>query len=153
MLEPAERLPSGLVAQLPERVDAAFLRRLVSARSGVERAIFKAGLDTIGATGLKALRRLLMENAGEQAALSHNEGALDLSFEAKVAELTGNELLFDLQSQIHQVWTLAWSRYGSYPESRSLLHREHLAILATMEKGDAARVLRLVERHVDKALD
>ena len=54
VLEPAKPLTSGLVARLPERVDAAFLRRLISARSGVERAIFKAGLDTIGAAGLKA---------------------------------------------------------------------------------------------------
>jgi GntR family transcriptional repressor for pyruvate dehydrogenase complex len=150
---PVTRDPVGLSALLPDKIDTGFLRKLIAARCCIERAVFKECCERVDRQGLESLQALLDDNVHDFVHGENNEGGLDLSFESKVAELAGNPILFRMQEEIHQLWVLAWSKYGSYPESKIVLHQEHLAILDALEKRDCPRLLDLVEQHVDKDLD
>ena len=136
---------------LPVRIDKAFLEHLIVARSGIERTIFEECCERINDAGLADLYTLIAENARDfvETELDEN-GGLDLSFESKVAELTGNPVLFRLQQDIHQLWVLAWSAYGHVPENKKLLHAEHLELLAAMERRDKDRLVELIVAHVNK---
>lgn len=144
---------AGLSGLLPDVVDIAFLKHLIAARSGIERAIFKECYKTIDNAGIAALRTLLNENARDFVESDYDDGGLDLSFESKVAELAGNAILFQMQEEIHQLWVLAWRRYGNEPEKKIVLHEEHLAMLNALERRDCRMLLDLIEQHVDKDLD
>lgn len=136
---------------LPAKVDKAFLENLIVARSGIERTIFEECCGRVSDAGLAELYTLIAENARDfvETELDEN-GGLDLSFESKVAELTGNPILFRLQHDIHQLWVLAWSAYGHVPENKKILHAEHLELLAAMERRDKDRLVELIVAHVNK---
>jgi GntR family transcriptional repressor for pyruvate dehydrogenase complex len=151
--DPKSRDRDGFSNMLPAIVDTIFLNQLIAARSGIERAIFKECCLSIDAQGIDNLRNLLEENARDFVENDLDDGGgLDLSFESKVAELTGNAILFQMQEKIHQLWVLAWSRYGSEPEKKILLHNEHIAMLDALEHRDCELILSLIEQHVDKEI-
>lgn len=136
---------------LPDKVDQEFLAQLVVARRSIERTIFEECCVRITNAGLAELYTLIAENVRDFVESEFDEnGALDLSFESKVAELTCNPILFKMQQDIHQLWVLAWNSYGHVPENKRILHAEHLDLLAALERRDRARVIELIENHVDK---
>ena len=77
--------------------------------------------------------------------------SLDVSFEEKVGEFVGNDLLYCVQSQLHQTWIMAWTRYGYVPESQEVLHTEHLGLLQALHARDKNEVSRRIVQHVKRA--
>lgn len=156
--QPAQETPvaqSLLPSLLDMPVDVIFLRNLIAARSAIETAVFKEYSKQVTPEGIEMLKALLDENKAEFTQLTEDgdTAALDLSFEAKAAELLGNPVLLALQQQIHQLWTYAWNRYGYVPESCDTLHKEHLQILAALAEKSSSRVEKLITHHVNKSLD
>ncbi|AZR92765.1 hypothetical protein BBB39_02515 [Bordetella trematum] len=143
---------NGLLAH---GVDHDFMQHLIAARTAIERAIFEAYAGKVNKGGIRALKELIDENAQDQTAKGEFEenAGLDLSFEAKVAELAGNPILSALQRQIHQLWIQAWRVYGFVPESKQTLHQEHCAIIEALASKNTQRVIDLVVQHVDKEVD
>lgn len=152
-----QRLPDHAVQtwQLGNgEITKAFIRQLIVARTGIERTVFEACAETIDEAGLEELRRLLNDNASDLQTEDDSEaGGLDLSFETKVAELTGNTILVHLQRQIHQLWVQAWRAYGYVPDKEEVFHREHLEIVEAMKARDLPLVSTLIVRHVNKNID
>lgn len=144
-----------MASLMPAQVDSEFLRQLIVARTGIERAIFEEYSRRVTKSGIRQLRELIEENARDFVLDEQDDedGGLDLSFETKVAELTGNRIFIELQRQIHQLWVRAWSQFGFVPEKKRLLHEEHLAILDALAAKNTARVVDLVVQHVDKEIE
>lgn len=137
---------------LKNGVTLAFIKQLVVARTAIERAVFEEYSKIAKFDGIIQLRALIEENASDVA--DEDEGvALDLSFEAKVAELTQNIVLIRLQQQVHQMWTTAWRQYGFVPAEKKVLHEEHLQILAALAAKDTQRVVALIQGHIDKDVE
>jgi len=142
----------NLNALLGQTVDKAFMQQLIAARTAVERAVFEAYAVQANKSGIRLLKELIDENALDKTSSGEFEenAGLDLSFEAKVAELAGNPILAAMQRQIHQLWIKAWRVYGFVPESRQTLHQEHCAIIEALASKNTPRVIDLVVQHVDK---
>ena len=136
-------------------VDANFMRQLIVARTGIERTIFEDYSHRVTKSGIRQLRELLEENERlflDEDSADENSG-LDLSFESKVAELTQNEILIEMQRQIHQLWISAWRQYGFVPEDKQVLHEEHIALLDALASKNTARTIDLIVQHVDKDIE
>ncbi len=132
-----------------------FIRQLIVARAGIERAIFEEYSRKSTRSGINQLRTLIEDNARDFIDDEENDenGGLDLSFESKVSELNQNAILSNLQQQIHQLWVSAWSEYGFVPEKKILLHQEHLNILEALAAKNSGRVVDLIVQHVDKEIE
>ena len=145
----------GLNGLLAQGVDKAFMQNLIAARTAIERAVFEAYAVKVNKGGIRALKELIDENAQDQTSSGEFEenAGLDLSFEARVAELAENPILAIMQRQIHQLWIQAWRVYGYVPESRQTLHQEHCAIVEALASKNLARVIDLVVQHVDKEVE
>lgn len=140
-------------ATLPATVDSTFLNQLVSARTGVERAVFDECLAVIDNQGLEELEQLLRDNALYVQEKDDSEGSgLDLSFENKVAEIAGNSILSHIQQDVHKLWILAWNAYGFEPGSAKDLHKEHEKILDAFKMRDRDLLLALIVNHVNKTI-
>ncbi|AKQ55731.1 GntR family transcriptional regulator [Bordetella hinzii] len=137
---------------LSQGVNKELMQHLIAARTAVERAVFEAYAVKANKGGIRILKELIDENAQDKTASGEFEenAGLDLSFEAKVAELAGNPILCAMQRQVHQLWTQAWRMYGFVPESRQTLHQEHCAIIEALASKNTPRVIDLVVQHVDK---
>lgn len=145
----------NLNALLALGVSKEFMQQLIAARTAIERAIFEAYAIKANKSGIRALKELIDENALDKTASGEFEenAGLDMSFEAKVAELAGNPILSAMQRQIHQLWIQAWRVYGFVPESRHTLHQEHCAIIEALASKNTPRVIDLVVQHVDKEVE
>lgn len=132
-----------------------FMQQLISARTGVERAVFEEFCHNVTKSKIRILSELIDEINQEKGSDDNflEEGGLDLSFEAKVAELSGNIILVNLQQQIHQLWVKAWQEYGYVPEQKDTIQKEHIAILDALAAKNIVRVLDLVVQHVDKEIE
>ncbi|MGG4773294.1 FadR/GntR family transcriptional regulator [Paenalcaligenes sp. Me52] len=149
----AEGNADSLNSLLALGVDKEFMQQLITARTAIERAIFEAYAAKVNKAGIRELQELIDDNAQEDFSGvegSDDNASLDLSFEAKVAELANNHFLSALQRQIHQVWVQAWRIYGFVPESKLTLHQEHCAILDALASKNTQRVIDLIVQHVDK---
>jgi len=136
-------------------VNRDFMQQLITARTAIERAVFEAYATKANKGGIRVLKELIDENAQDKTVNGEFEesAGLDLSFEAKVAELVGNPILSAMQRQIHQLWIQAWRVYGFVPESRQTLHQEHCAIIDALASRNTPRVIDLVVQHVDKEIE
>lgn len=142
--------PCLLSCTVPKTVDMAFLSKLVDLRSVIEEKIFLDFSSICTDEQLEELSTLLQENMRETLPGSELMG-LDMSFEEKVGEFVGNDLLYCVQSQLHQAWIMAWTRYGYVPESQEVLHREHLGLLQALHARDGREVSRRIVQHVKRA--
>lgn len=145
---------ANILSLIRTGVSKEFIKSLIVARSGIERTIFEECYEKFTPENIQELRDLLQEHEQEvNYDMDHEDGGLDLSFEAKVAEINGNDILIKLQQQIHQLWVQAWREYGFAPERKELLHQEHLEILQAFEQGNKDRVIELIVQHVDKNIN
>ena len=142
--------PCLLSCTVPNTVDMAYLEKLVDLRSLVEEKIFLEFCARCTEGQIDELVRLLEENMREDLPGSELMG-LDMSFEEKVGEFVGNDLLYCVQSQLHQTWIMAWTRYGYVPESQEVLHTEHLGLLQALHARDKNEVSRRIVQHVKRA--
>lgn len=136
----SEHIRGGLPA------DAAYLGWLAELRSAIEVKV----VELVGTHGadLAPVRRLL-EQAVDELDRNQTAGpATDLRFEGLLAQLVGNPLLQRTQRMVHRLWVTAWSDAGLPAGDRRGVHREHEAILAALESGDATLATRLTRDHV-----
>lgn len=135
-------------------IDKAFISQLIVARIAIETAVFTDSFDKITAAHTEELAALLQENANELASKSHSEEeGMDLSFESKVAAFGQNQILMNMQQQIHHLWMQSWQKFGHVPDQRSILHQEHLDILAAIKRKDKLQTIALITRHVDREIE
>lgn len=142
--------PCLLSCTVPKTVDREFLRKLVDLRSLIEEKIFLEFCSTCTDAQLDELNTLVQENMREDLPGSELMG-LDMSFEEKVGEFVGNDLLYCVQSQLHQAWIMAWTNYGYVPESQEVLHKEHVGLLQALHDRDQKEVSRRIVQHVKRA--
>lgn len=136
---------TDLVSLASNQISKEFMQQLIAARTGIERAVFEEFCHNVTKSKIRVLNQLIDE-------INQEEGGLDLSFEAKVAELSGNVILVNLQQQIHQLWVKAWQAYGYVPEQKETIQNEHLAILDALAAKNITRALDLIVQHVDKEI-
>jgi len=146
---------AGIQLRSGAGVTTDFIRQLIVARAGIERAIFEEYSRKSTRSGINQLRALIEDNARDFIDDEENDenGGLDLSFESKVAELNQNAIFSNLQQQIHQLWVSAWSEYGFVPEKKVLLHQEHLNVLEALAAKNSGRVVDLIVQHIDKEIE
>lgn len=145
----------SLIRLIEGGVTKDFLRQLIVARTAIERAIFEDYAWRANKSGINQLRELIEHNREQfsQQTWDDEDAGLDLSFEKKVAELGGNDILINMQHQIHHLWVLAWKQFGYTPEKTQVLHEEHLGILDALAAKNSVRVTDLIVQHVDKEVE
>jgi Transcriptional regulators len=145
---------TDLVSLASNQISKEFMQQLIAARTGIERAVFEEFCHNVTKSKIRVLNQLIDEINQEEGSDTDfiEEGGLDLSFEAKVAELSGNVILVNLQQQIHQLWVKAWQAYGYVPEQKETIQNEHLAILDALAAKNITRALDLIVQHVDKEI-
>jgi GntR family transcriptional repressor for pyruvate dehydrogenase complex len=147
VLDPDGTLPAEqLLAGMPPGAES--LQWLTDLRTAVETRVVQL-LARHPQPDLSAVREFLDRAEGELADQDVQQGSLDVRFEALLARAAGNPVLERAQKWVHQAWVTAWGEFGAAPGDRRSLHLEHIAILAALEAGDAARAVALMEDHVD----
>lgn len=148
----AERRPDALPGAIPvpAEVDGAFLERLAHARALIEAEIFGLFCDRRTEEQLRGLEALPAVNGADPISNADEIVGLDTSFEDRVGELLGDEVLHALQRQVHQAWGIAWMRCGRPPDGEENLRAEHRELLDALRARNRALVVRLIRRHVDR---
>ncbi len=151
--DPAPRNnPCLLSHTVPREVDRDFLQKLIELRSLIEQQIFTSFCRSHTEQQLAELRSLL-EETQKECVPDEDLLSLDVSFEEKVGEFVGNELLYCVQNQLHQAWIMAWTRSGCVPERQEVLHKEHLGLLEALHAGDCGDVAHRILAHVNRTYE
>ncbi len=137
-------------------VDEKLLRDLCVAREGVEKTVFREFMENHKTA--KAMRELetLLESEGKETRTVRAGKAdvgYDFTLEAKVASLTGNQIIAFQQKQIHKLWAYVWSQIGRMPEKRKVLHLEHCLIMEAMRDNDGELLDQRISAHVNKNIN
>jgi GntR family transcriptional repressor for pyruvate dehydrogenase complex len=149
----AKNRSQELLKLIENGVGEAFLTQLVEARTAVEKMVFEAFVDIANRRNIAELKKLVEDNAEEFLnPADMGQAGLDMTFERKICELTGNPIFLALQRQVHDLWMAAWRRYGFVPEKLEVLHAEHLEILARLTRGEYEAATALMVAHVDKSV-
>ena len=120
--------------------DRMLLRQVLPARIAIELEVLRAAFErrtpanlTLIGQALELRRRQLEDDV--------QEATLDLTFEATLGRICGNEVLRRLQALVHDVWLEAQIAEGESPDGLSRLHREHEGIFEAFSAGrlDEAR--------------
>jgi GntR family transcriptional regulator, transcriptional repressor for pyruvate dehydrogenase complex len=131
-------------------IDEAFLRQLQTARNAIELQILQEAFQHRTPRNLAKVQAVLDARA-QQLAEDSEEGSLDLSFEAALGEICGNEVLRRLQCVLHEVWVQALVSIGEAPGDKFLLHEEHLPVFERFREGDLEGALSSFREHLDMA--
>jgi GntR family transcriptional repressor for pyruvate dehydrogenase complex len=129
-------------------LDHAFLRQLQTARNAIELQILQEAFAHRTPRNLAKVQAAL-EARARQLAEDSEEGSLDLSFEAALGEICGNEVLRRLQAVLHEVWVNALVAMGEAPGDKFLLHQEHWPVFERFREGDLAGALATFREHLD----
>lgn len=137
---------------VPATVNTAFLSRIIAARALIECEIFGRFCAEATEGQLQEVGSLLEENHRDTFSNADECVSLDLSFEEKVGELLGDEVLYALQQQVHQAWLMAWVRWGYVPDSPETLECEHSELFAALRGRRREQVEQLIREHVHKTM-
>ncbi|MDR1519107.1 MAG: GntR family transcriptional regulator [Planctomycetota bacterium] len=149
----SKRRGQELLELLQKGVNETFLTQLIEARTALEKMIFEAFLNVANRKNVTVLRKLVEQNAEEFLnPADESQAGLDMTFERKICELTGNPVLMILQRQVHDLWVAAWRQFGFVPERLAVLHAEHLGILDCLSRGEYEMATELMVAHVDKSV-
>ena len=130
-------------------LDRHLLQQVLPARVAIDVEVLRAAFASRTPETLAALRRALDERERHLDEDSQEASAsLDLGFEAALGRVCGNEVLRRLQALAHDVWLQAQIAVGVAPDDPSALHREHVEILAALERGDLADAERRLRGHL-----
>lgn len=140
-----DELTRGLV------FDRQLLLDLLPVRVAIELAVLRAAAGQLTSEALTRLESEVAEH-GACIAEAPEESSLDLSFEARLGEVCGNEILRRLQSLIHGVWLRAQLAAHAAPLDRLALHRDHRDICAHLRAGDIATAEARFEAHLRSLL-
>lgn len=118
------------------------MRQLIDVRAAIETRV----VDVVGRQAGADLDR-----AGRELrdARTMGRGSLDLRFEAALGREAGNPLPAHLQTVVHELWVRSWLDLGGAVGDRAALHQEHVTIPDALRRGDSARAVDLMARHVD----
>jgi GntR family transcriptional repressor for pyruvate dehydrogenase complex len=151
--DPAKNRSQELLKLIENGVSETFLTQLIEARTAVEKMVFEAFVDVANRKNIAELKKLVEDNAEEFLnPADESQAGVDVTFERKICELTGNAILMALQRQVHDLWATAWRRYGFVPEKLEVLHAEHLEIITRLTRGEYEAALALMAAHVDKSI-
>ncbi|MGH7921222.1 MAG: FadR/GntR family transcriptional regulator [Candidatus Dormibacteraceae bacterium] len=130
--------------------DPDLLRDLVPARRAVDLEVLRSAFSVRGPETLAVLQRALAERTEHlESGDTEPEEGLDLSFEAALGRVCGNEVLHRFQALVHDVWLQAQIAVATAPEDRFRLHREHEAVFRAFEAGELDAALELMARHLE----
>ncbi len=136
-------------------VNEGLLRDLCVAREGVEKTVFRQFMEYHKtAKTMRELDNLLVheereiKSGGREKAVA--DSVYDFTFEARVADLTGNRIVIFQQRQIHKLWVYVWTRIGRVPEKWTVLHLEHRLILEAVRDGSVDLLEQRISAHVNK---
>src|SRR5262252_1460127 len=120
--------------------DRVLLRQVLPARIAIELEVLRAAFEHRTPANLNLLRRAL-EQQRHQLDDDVQEATLDLTFEATLGRVCGNEVLRRLQALVHDVWLEAQIAESAPPDGLSRLHREHEQVFEAFSAGrlDEAR--------------
>lgn len=153
VLDASKPVAEDLSALDGEEVTQEFMTQLIEARTALERVIFERFIEVANRKNIAELKKMVEDNAEEFLnPADESMAGLDMTFESKICEITGNPILMNLLKQVQRLWVSSWRRYGFVPERLEKLHHEHLEIIDSLVKGDFDNALELMTAHVDKAV-
>ena len=123
--------------------DRILLRQVLPARIAIELEVLRAAFERRTPSNLALLRRAL-----EQPAVELQEATLDLTFEATLGRVCGNEVLRRLQALIHDVWLEAQMAAGMAPENLARLRHEHQQVFEAFAADDLEEALTRFSDHL-----
>jgi len=127
--------------------DRKLLRQVLPARIAIELEVLKAAFERRTPANLGLLRGALDEGE-RQLTDDVQEASLDLTFEATLGSVCGNEVLRRLQALVHDVWLEAQIAEGLAPGGVSRLHREHRQIFEAFAAGDLEEAMSRFHDHL-----
>lgn len=127
--------------------DAGLLRQVMPVRIAVELEVLRAAFEQRTPESLDELRHELEERE-RHLAEDPQEAGLDITFEAALGRLCGNEVLRRLQALVHDLWLEAQINVGVTPDDPPSLHREHRWVFEAFEQGDLDEALSRLRAHL-----
>ncbi len=147
----ASRDPMTVALLEGKTIDHHFLAELVDVRVAIEVKVVE--LVIMHASDEELEREASWLNGRTEEYLAGQEmGSLDLQFEARLGQLTGNTLLQSLQASLHQAWVLSWGKLALTPDSKYILHQEHVMILEAIRQRLTERAIALMQRHAGRMI-
>jgi GntR family transcriptional repressor for pyruvate dehydrogenase complex len=128
--------------------DRMLLGQVLPARIAIELEVLRAAFERRSPANLGLLRRAL-EQRERQLTDDVQEASLDLTFEATLGRVCGNEVLRRLQALVHDVWLEAQIAEGVAPEGLSRLHHEHQEVFEAFAAGELDEALRRFRDHLN----
>jgi len=132
--------------------DRKLLRQVLPARIAIELEVLRAAFERRTAANLSLLRRAL-EQQRHQLDDDVQEATLDLTFEATLGRVCGNEVLRRLQALVHDVWLEAQIAESAPPDGLSRLHREHEQVFEAFSAGEVDEALSRFRNHLSRLGD
>jgi GntR family transcriptional repressor for pyruvate dehydrogenase complex len=127
-----------------------FLHQLQAARSPIEFQILEEAFSHRSPENMARLQAVVDARQRQLAEEDPREGVpnLNLTFEATLGEICGNEVLRRLQVIIHATWVQALVALGEAPGDRVLLQQEHDQVLKCFRAGDLPGALAAYREHL-----
>jgi GntR family transcriptional repressor for pyruvate dehydrogenase complex len=147
VLDPTQRATRDLSRWM--KVNRGEVLELLTVRAALDELAGEEAAGRDDAEALAAIRAahdafIEAADAGRSDRLS----ALDMSFHLAVAEASGSQLLRNLLAELHGHLAESRSVFFGPADRAKASGREHAAILAAIEKGDAAAARRATKKHV-----
>jgi len=127
--------------------DRMLLRQVLPARIAIELEVLRAAFERRTPGNLSLIRQAL-DLRRRQLDDDVQEAALDLTFEATLGRICGNEVLRRLQALLHDVWLEAQIAEGESPDGLSRLHREHEEVFEAFSAGRLDDALERFRNHL-----
>jgi len=127
--------------------DRKLLRQVLPARIAIELAVLRAAFERRTPANLGLLLSAL-DQRERQLADDVQEASLDLTFEATLGRICGNEVLRRLQALVHDVWLEAQIAEGLAPGGLSRLHREHRQVFEAFAAGELKEAISRFHEHL-----
>ena len=137
---------------VPLVVNTSYLSRIIAARALIESEIFGRFCGEATERQMQEVGMLLEENHRDIFSNADECVSLDLSFEGRVGELLGDEVLYALQKQVHQAWIMTWVRWGHVPDHPDALEAEHRELLFALKERKCEQVVQLIREHVHRTM-
>jgi len=127
--------------------DRELMRQVLPARIAIELEVLRAAFERRTPGNLGLLRSAL-DQRERQLADDVQEASLDLTFEATLGRVCGNEVLRRLQALVHDVWLEAQIAEGLAPGGLSRLHREHRQVFEAFAAGELHEAISRFRDHL-----
>jgi len=128
--------------------DRELLDQLEPLRAAVELLVIRSAFERRTPENLALVEKAL---ADRQSQLQHDreQTSLNLSFEAALGSICGNEPARRLQLMLHEMWLRTQVEVGLAPADPVTLHEEHVEIFEAFRSGDLERTIDLMSQHLD----